>query len=314
MNERKRPVAMVEAGLLTALTIIFTIVGTYVPFLGFFLTIVAIPLTLVGIRHGLKWSAASVVVSGIIGTMLVGITTGVSILLVSGSISLLMTYSFEHKWPISRMVIGASLLSTIMMAITFQLAFTISGINFFDMMDASMVQSMEMMKSMTAGSDQSAEMVKAMELSAETLKIVFPTMLFLTGVFHAVINVAVLKAVMKRFRMPFLPGKPFNEFCYDRSVLIGTSLILILSYLAGTMKIVDLMTLFTNVLLIIAFSFSIQGIAVMDYFFVRRGAKPGMRVFFITLLYVVLNGYILFGIIGWFDVIFNFRKLKRSEY
>jgi uncharacterized protein YybS (DUF2232 family) len=139
-------------------------------------------------------------------------------------------------------------------------------------------------------------------------------MLFLMGVIHAVVNILVLRAVMKRIKMPFLPGKPFNEFSFDRSVLIGTSLILALSYIAGVMKVVDLITLFTNVLLIIAFAFSIQGLAVMDFLFAKRGAKQGMRIFFITLLYIVLNGYILFGVIGWFDIIFNFRKLDRSEH
>jgi uncharacterized protein YybS (DUF2232 family) len=305
---------MVEAGLLTALAIIFTILGTYVPFLGFFLTIVALPLSLVGIRHGIKWSASAVVASGIIGTMLAGITTGLSIVLVSGSVSLLISYSFQKKWTISRMVIGVSLISIITMAITFQLAFTMAGLDFFELLDTSMKQSMEIMQNLAADTAQSQEFAQAMALSAETLKIVFPTMLFLMGVIHAVVNILVLRAVMKRIKMPFLPGKPFNEFSFDRSVLIGTSLILALSYIAGVMKVVDLITLFTNVLLIIAFAFSIQGLAVMDFLFAKRGAKQGMRIFFITLLYIVLNGYILFGVIGWFDIIFNFRKLDRSEH
>lgn len=313
MNERKRSVAMVEAGLLTALAVIFTIIGTYVPFLGFFLTIVAVPLTLVGIRHGIKWSVSAVVVSGIVGVMLAGITTGISIILVSGASAVGIAYCFQKNWSISRMVMGVSLLSVITMAITFQLAFTLSGIDFFELLDSSMAQSLEIMKSMAADSVQSAEFVKAMQLSTETLKIVFPTMIFLMGVIHGIINILVLKAVMKRIKMPFLPGKPFNEFSFDRSVLIGTSLILALSYGAGVMKVVDLITLFTNVLLIIAFVFSIQGMAVIDFLFAKRGAKRGMRIFFITLLYIMLNGYILFGIIGWFDIIFNFRKLERSE-
>ena len=314
MNDRKRPVAMVEAGLLTALAIIFTIVGTYVPFLGFFLTIVALPLSIVGIRHGVKWSASAVVAAGIVGTMLAGITTGLSIVLVSGSVSLLISYSFQKKWTISRMVIGVSLISIITMAITFQLAFTMAGLDFFELLDTSMKQSMEIMQTFATDTAQSQEFAQAMALSAETLKIVFPTMLFLMGVIHAVVNILVLRAVMKRIKMPFLPGKPFNEFSFDRSVLIGTSLILALSYIAGVMKVVDLITLFTNVLLIIAFAFSIQGLAVMDFLFAKRGAKQGMRIFFITLLYIVLNGYILFGVIGWFDIIFNFRKLDRSEH
>jgi len=314
LNERKRPVAMVEAGLLTALAIIFTIAGTYIPFLGFFLTIVAIPLALIGIRHGLGTLSTSIVAAGLIGTMVGGIPTGTSVALVAGSAALVIAYSFQHKWSISKMVIGVSIVSIIAFAISFQLMIVISGVDFFELLDASMTQSIQMLEMMTLDETQRAQIVESSELFVETTKMIFPSMLFIMGVMHAAINVVVLKLTMKRMKMPFLEGKPFNEFTYDRSVLIGTSLIMILSYLAGVAGIVDLLTLFTNVILIIAFAFSIQGMAIIDFFFAKRVAKKSLRFFIIALLYLAFNGYIFFGIMGWFDIIFNFRKLERNDH
>lgn len=314
LNERKRPVGLVEAGLLTALAVIFTIAGTYIPFLGFMLTIVAVPLALIGIRHGLRILWVSIVAASLIGIMIGGISTGVSVGIVAGGTSAFIAYCFQHKWQVSRMVIGVSILSILTLAISFQVAILVAGIDFFSLLDTSMQQSVEMMKGFMTQQGQYEEYTETMELSIETLKMVFPTMLFLFGVIHAAINIVVLRAVMKRLRMPFLPSKPFNEFTFDKSVLIGTSLIMILSYLAGVLDIVDLVTLFLNVILIIVFTFSIQGMAVIDYFFASRGVGQGMRVFVIALLYIVFNGYIFLGILGWFDIVFNFRKLERADH
>jgi len=314
LSERKRPVALVEAALLTTLAIIFTFVGTYIPFLGFFLTIVAVPLALVGIRHGLGVLGTSVVVAGLLGTMIGGLPTGVSVMLVSGSASLFITYCYLHKWSTSHTVIGLSIVSIITFSISFQLLIVISGINFFELMDASMQKTIEMMKAFPIGSSQSEEMIASMEFLTETTKMIFPSVLFVVGVLQAILNIVVLRFVMKRLKMPFIEGEPFNQFSFDKSVLIGTSLILGLSYLAGVMGIVNLVTLFVNVLIIVAFVFSIQGIAVMDFFLASRGAKPGMRIFFTALLYFLLNGYIFYGIVGWFDIIFNFRKLGREDH
>jgi uncharacterized protein YybS (DUF2232 family) len=307
-------VALVEAALLTALAVIFTFAGTYIPFLGFFLMIVAIPLSLVGIRHGQGILGMSVVVAGLLGIMIGGLPTGISVVLISGSAALFITYAYLHKWTTSHTVIGLSIISIITFSISFQLLLLVSGIDFFELMDTSMKQSIEMVKALPFESSQRDEMLKSMDLLVETTKIIFPSVLFVMGVVQALINVAVLQAVLKRLKMPFVKGRPFNQFSFDKSVLIGTTLILGLSYFAGTMGIVDLVTLVANVIIIIAFVFSIQGISVMDYFLSSRGAKPGMRVFFITLLYFLLNGYIFFGMVGWFDVIFNFRKLERSAH
>lgn len=270
MKERKRPVALMEAGLLTTMAIIFTMVGTFVPAMGIFLMIVAVPLALIGIRHGLKILVMAVAVATVVGIMVGGVATGISIGLMAGLAAILITYAFEHHWSVSHMTIGVAILSVLTLAISFQLSIIILGVNFFDLLDASMKNSVEMLKDFMVEQGEYEKFTESMALSVETLKMIFPTMLFTMGITYAITNILVLRFSMKRMKMTFLPSKPFNEFMYDRSVLIGTSLIMILSYLAGVMKIVDLLTLFSNVILIIAVVFSIEGLAVIDFFFARR--------------------------------------------
>jgi len=314
LSERKRPVAMVEAGLLTALALVFTLVGMYVPFLGFFMSLVGIPLALAGIRNGLKIAGLTIAASSLLAIMIGGIPTGIYVLLVGGGTALVVTYCFEKNYSASKLVIALSIASIFAVAVSFKMATLLMGIDFFNVMDTSVVESMEMMKVFVQDEAQYQQMAESMAILSESVKILFPSSLAMSGVFLAIMNVLVLKAVLKRLKMSFVPAKPFNEFAFDKSVLIGTSLIMILSYVAGIMGIVDLTVLFANVVVIIAFAFSIQGAAVFDYFLSRRNLSRGIRVFIIAFLFIAFNGIIFIGMIGWFDVIFNFRKLERSDH
>lgn len=97
MKERKRPVATVEAGLLTTLAIIFTIIGTYVPFLTIFVTIVAVPLSLIGIRHGLRMLIPALIASSILSFMVGGLPTLMSVGLMAGASAFFISFVFKEK-------------------------------------------------------------------------------------------------------------------------------------------------------------------------------------------------------------------------
>ncbi len=314
MNERKRPVAMVEAGLLTALALVFTVVGMYVPFLGFVMPLVGLPLALAGIRNGLKVAGLTIVASSLLAIMAGGIATGIYVLLVGGGTGIVITYCFEKQYSASKMVIALSIVSILTVAVSLKMAMVIMGIDFFGVMETSAAQTMEMMKTFIQDEAQYKEMLKTMSVLIESVKILFPSSLVMSGVFLSGMNITILRVVLKRLKMPFVPAKPFNEFAYDKSVLIGTSLIMILSYLAGVGGIVDLTVLFANIIYIIAFAFSIQGASVIDYMLEKRKIGKGARVFIIVFLFLAFNGIIVIGMIGWFDVIFNFRKLERNNH
>ena len=62
---------MVESGILSAVAILFAIISAYVPVLGAFINIIwPVPLVLLGVRHGHKWSIMATVVAGLITAML----------------------------------------------------------------------------------------------------------------------------------------------------------------------------------------------------------------------------------------------------
>ena len=98
--------SIVESGLLTALMIIFAMIGLSVPMLGFFGSIL-VPMTIaiVGVRHGLRWSVLSVVAAVIVIAFLLGPLTALIEGGVFGVIGILIGYGLRQKWSISKLLL-----------------------------------------------------------------------------------------------------------------------------------------------------------------------------------------------------------------
>ena len=109
--------SMVEGGLLAAIAIIFAIISVYLPIIGPFVNLLwPVPIILLGVRHGYKWSIMATVVAGVIISMLVHPLQAVSVVVGFGLIGIVLGYAFRMEFsPAKTMLWGsaASLLSKI---------------------------------------------------------------------------------------------------------------------------------------------------------------------------------------------------------
>lgn len=97
--------SVVESGILTALMIVFAMVGLSVPMLGFFGSIfVPMTIAIVGVRHGFRWSLLSVVSAVIAIAFLLGPLTALIEGGVFGVIGILIGYGLRKHWSISKLL------------------------------------------------------------------------------------------------------------------------------------------------------------------------------------------------------------------
>ena len=111
--------SVVESGILTALMIVFAMIGLSVPMLGFFGSIL-VPMTIavVGVRHGFRWSILSVVsaviaIAFLLGPLMALIEGGVF-----GVIGILIGYGLRKQWSVSRLLIVPAIV--LMLAVVVQ--------------------------------------------------------------------------------------------------------------------------------------------------------------------------------------------------
>ena len=111
--------SVVESGILTALMIVFAMIGLSVPMLGFFGSIL-VPMTIavVGVRHGFRWSILSVVSAVIAIAFLLGPLTALIEGGVFGVIGIFIGYGLRKQWSVSRLLIFPAIV--LMLAVVVQ--------------------------------------------------------------------------------------------------------------------------------------------------------------------------------------------------
>jgi len=311
LSRDQNTIALVEAALLTALTAILAIAGFYLPLMGYLLFIVAVPYIIMSVRHPRRYVFTSAIASAVLVSFLTFPTYGIYIALLGGLVGFVMGHFLKLKKDSSTVIFYGALATTISLIFMFSLATVVSGINVMDMvtqiLDETVLLTENMgLSEMVANSDVTiAEMM-------EIFKMVIPSALILSGAIFALINYFFASVILKRMGTWTMPPKPFSQFTLPANVLIGTTLILIMTYLAGKLNLVDSEVLFLNILNVFIYVFLVQGVAVIFHWMEKRNLGKGLKI--IVVMIVFITGMTMAAaVIGWLDSAFDFRRIRKRD-
>ena len=96
-HNRVRP--MVEGGILAAVAILFALISVYVPFIGVFVDLIwPVPIILLGVRNGYKWSIMATLVAGVLIAILLGPLRAVGVAIGFGLIGITLGHAFRKNY------------------------------------------------------------------------------------------------------------------------------------------------------------------------------------------------------------------------
>lgn len=97
--------AVVETGFLTALIMVFTLVGSSVPFLYMLVTLlVPVVLVVLAARHGIRWSVLAVITAAIVMAFFISPLQSLIQVLSVGLPALVLAYGYEKNWSVTRLL------------------------------------------------------------------------------------------------------------------------------------------------------------------------------------------------------------------
>jgi uncharacterized protein YybS (DUF2232 family) len=134
------------------------------------------------------------------------------------------------------------------------------------------------------------------------IQVVYPAALFIQGALLVLLNGALLRAYLLRRDPGWLDGGEFETL----RLPFVTAIVFVISGLLVTLKATQ--PLAYNLLLLVAFFFALQGLAVTAYYAHRLAGPPALRVAVVIL--VLLNPWApqILALLGLFDTWFDFRK------
>lgn len=303
---------MVEGALLAAVAVVLALIGYYVPFIGPLVVFLwPVPVAIIHIRHGLRFSLLTVVVAGILLASLIGPLDAIGIIATFGIVGIGFGIAIGRKMDaVSTLLIGAlAMLAATLVSLG--VSFVLLGVKPAQMLEELRqgVEAATGIYSRLGMSAQSIEEIKKMlTTTVELMRIVFPAMFVAAAVIQSFINFNVLRAVLQRigYSVPSLPT--FEEWSFPSwfaACLLGGIALVALKNVHGSEVLYNIGL---NLYSFFSLAFMIQGISVGYWLLGRWNVAKGLRV--ALAIFAVFNPTLsqLLMWLGVLDVVFNYRR------
>jgi len=306
--------SLVEGAMLSAITIIISLIALYVPFLGVFASLIwPVPIIILGLRHGMRTSILSTAVAGIAVAMLQGPLQSFNVVLGFGLLGVVMGWALRKKFTPYKVLFissAAALVAEVALILT---TIYIMGFNPMKMELSAMKDSIAMVGDMYKNMGVSPESVKQIVDSYgkifDLLTLAIPAMLVMSSVVSAFLNYQVTKLILSRLGQKLEDFTPFWLWKLpDYTVfffLLGVLMNLLESYFpTGILKFIG-----TNLQMIFGFAFIIEGFSLVAYYMGRFNLTKILRVLVVLLIFFnpLVSQIVLLA--GLFDILFNFRHI-----
>ena len=311
--------ALVEASIITAFTVVIVLMNIYVPILSIVINfIIPIPIAILYIRQNYKVTLISVAASGIFIAMLYNPISALSSILLIGLTGMTLGYCIKNKKGFGNTIIFLAI--SFVVGITFYLfVYTIfinkEGIyGFINEMLKGLKQSMELSKDMYKRSGMSSSEAAAIEevfrvFTPEYIMKFIPAMVIISVFILSYLNYMVTLFVLKRLRYEVNEIKPVSQWYMN--IRLGTliGLILVIGMLLDRRNMIIGGYLANSAGTILQFILLLDGITLITYYLIDK-YKISKKIVALIIIFTAMSRLSLFYvIIGFIDMIFDFRKL-----
>ncbi len=313
---RIRPMA--EGGILTAVAILFAFMSAYLPVIGAFVNLIwPVPIILLGVRHGYKWSLLTTAAAGLLIALLMHPLHAVSIVVGFGLIGIVLGHAIREKYGAMKTLAVGSLASLLSKAAVMGIAFLVSGVDPLfgqsDIAAKALEQSLELYQSMGIQGEQLDKMRENMATIGSLIKIILPAGFVMAAVVDTYLNYVVARLVLRKLGHVLPEFPPFSRWQLPRAIAYAFVLALVMLYWGQTREIGWLKDVAMNIQVISSAMLFVQGLSLAVFLLERYNVSRlfrGMLFFFIF-----TNGFLTQIVIlaGAFDMVLDYRRLREQD-
>lgn len=307
--------SLVEASILASIAIVFAAISLYFPILGTFANIVwPVPIILLGVRHGLKWSFWCLVVAGVLIAVIISPLQSFALVVGLGLIGLTLGWALHSGKSALKALAFGSIASILSKLLIVAFSFFVMGVNPVNFSPENIALMIEEAIVFYRSLGMTEEMLEQIRQQLQTMlsmtQVLLPTGFVFGSLLDTFVNFLVAKAILKRLGTHVSDITPFKNWVMPNLVLIlyGVSLLIInfnqaepqsIWYQAGI-----------NLNFLAGMPLLVQGISIFWHYSAQKEWPGIFKVLFIGGLF--LGPIIPFAtlMVGMFDFVFDFRKIR----
>ena len=307
---------MVEGGILSAVAILFALVSVYIPFIGAFVNLIwPVPIILLGVRHGYKWSLMATIVAGILIAILLHPLHAVGVAIGFGLTGIALGHCFRRNFTPVASVLAGSAASLVSKMIVLGISAAVLGINpLADHSEAragAIDQAIELYRNFGMKEEELAKVAESLRAMIDMMKLILPAGFVMASVFDTYLNFIVARAVLRKLGHKIAAFPPFSTWNFTGKALLGFILSLLLLYWGKSRNWELVANAGLNLQVTCSMLFIVQGLSVAAFFAARYNVPR--FILWVAGVMALTNGFIMqaFVFAGAFDIVFDFRKLRR---
>lgn len=309
---------MVEGGVLAAIALIFAMISAYLPVVGAFVNLIwPVPIILLGVRHGYRWSIMATTVAGVLIAILMGPLHAVSVVVGFGLIGITLGHAFRNQYGPVKSLIWGSAASLVSKAAIIAIGFAIFGANPVNFQGEAMTQAIDqaidIYRSMGMTEEQLAQMSENLKQMLSIMQIILPVGLAGAAVVDTYLNFWVSKAVLKRMGHHIEAFPPIKEWTFPRAVVFLFAGAMGAVYFGKAQDIILLYNIGINIYIVATLILGVQGLAV--FYFLAEKYKLSKLIRAVILFLIFTNGLLtqILIFVGIYDVMTDYRQLRASR-
>ena len=313
-NTRVQP--MVEGGILSAVAILFALISVYIPFIGAFVNLIwPVPIILLGVRHGYKWSLMATVVAGLLIAILVHPLHAVGVAIGFGLTGIALGHCFRKGFsPVTSVLLGsvASLLSKV---IVLSISAAVMDINpladHSEAMSKAVEQAINVYRNFGMKETELAQVTENLNSMLAMMKLIFPAAFAMASVVDTYLNFIVARAVLRKLghHIGAFPG--FAVWSFSSKILYAFIVSVLLIYWGKSRQWDIVANAGLNLQVLCSMLLMLQGLSVAFFYAAKHEVPKFIRWVFVVMVFT--NGHIMQAVVfaGAFDIALDFRKLRR---
>jgi len=309
---RVRP--MVEGGLLAAIVIIFAMVSIYLPIIGSLVSLfLPVPIILLGVRHGYKWSILATLVAGIFSAMLIG-PLKASVVIGFGLIGIVLGYAFRMNFSPMKTILWSFIAVLISNIALLWLGDLTTGVNFLEeyrVFIAKIIEEIITIDQTKGISEETlAQLVAIKPIMIKIYQMAIPSMILMVCAGETFAIFFIAKVVLKRFGYTIEDFPPFRNWMLPDCIAYFFILSLVMIYWGYSRELAIIYNSGINIGLLSGIALLVQGISLFYYV----GDKYNLsRVVKGIILLLILSNLFLISVLIYFaiaDIIIDYRRLR----
>ncbi|MBC2582211.1 YybS family protein [Clostridium sp. DJ247] len=311
--------ALIEAGLITAIVVVITLINVYVPIFSLFGTyILPIPITLLYIRHNYKVTLGAVFVSAILISILYNPLSALTSSILFGITGMTLGYCIKNDKKVSItmliLAIGLAIGTAINFGIYISFIDTVGIVGFINNTLKTLRESIDMSKQLYiklgVSSDQFAPIEKSLSLfTTEFVLKILPAGIIISSFVSAYLNYAITRSILKKLRYNIKEIVPFNKIYVNTRVGTIVVLFLIIGLLLSKSNMNLGGYLEVSSMFVLQFIFILDGLALAAYYLKYRFKISRLAIVLMLTFTVISQLSVIYIFLGLADMIVDFRKL-----